>query len=463
MPFVLFNTLGKKKKLFRPLGKEVRMYTCGPTVYDYAHIGNWRSFIFSDMLKRYLVYLGYKVRHIMNVTDVDDKTINGTLKKGIALREYTEEYTRAFLEDMKALNIMKPLVMPKATGHIKEMTSLIQKLEKNGHIYNSQGSTYFRISTFKDYGKLSRVSLKGMKAGARVDNDEYEKEDAKDFVLWKAAKDEDEKAGAAWETPFGRGRPGWHIECSAMSMKYLGETLDIHTGGIDLVFPHHENEIAQSEGATCNQFVRYWVHCAHLIVDGEKMSKSKGNFYTLRDLAGKGHDPRALRYFLLSAHYRSQLNLTEKALQDSGNALETIDNFTGRLKNANGKSSDINKIIKKCKAAFEKAMNDDLNTPGALSCIFDFMRKINRKLDKGEISRRNAEKIRKQMLDFDKVLGIMQAKQKKLTDEERILIDRREAARKQKNYAEADNLREELRKKGVTLEDTPDGVKWKKV
>ncbi len=459
----LFNSMGRKKEEFKPLGKDVKMYVCGPTIYDYAHIGNWRSFVFTDVLRRYLMYLDFKVKEVMNITDVDDKTITGSLKQGVMLNEYTKKYEQAFLDDMKTLNIIKPDIMPRATEHIKEMVELIKKLEKNGHTYKSDGSTYFKISTFRDYSKLSGIKLDEVKSGVRIDKDEYEKEDARDFVLWKATGEDEGKVGAIWETPFGPGRPGWHIECSAMSMKYLGETLDIHTGGIDLIFPHHENEIAQSECATGKQFVRYWVHCAHLIIEGEKMSKSKGNFFTLRDLIEKGHDPRALRYFLLSAHYRSQLNLTAKALQDAKNAVGSIGNFMDRLNDANGKG-DAEKLIKKVKEDFEKSMNDDLNTPNALSAVFEFMREVNKLIDEGKISKNGADKIKKQMQEFDKVLGIIKIKkEEKLTVEEKELIEKREKFRKEKNFSEADKIREELRKKGIVLEDKPDGVKWRRI
>ncbi|MBI5347368.1 MAG: cysteine--tRNA ligase [Candidatus Aenigmarchaeota archaeon] len=467
MVLAIFNSLGRKKEAFKPLEKDVRMYVCGPTTYDYAHIGNWRSFIFSDILRRYLMYLGFNVREVMNVTDVDDKTIKGSLKQGVMLNEYTKKYEQAFLDDMKTLNIIKPDIMPRATEHIKEMVELIKKLEKNRHTYKSDGSTYFKISTFRDYGKLSGIKLDEVKSGCRIDKDEYEKEDARDFVLWKATGEDEEKVGAVWETPFGKGRPGWHIECSAMSMKYLGETLDIHTGGVDLIFPHHENEIAQSECATGKQFVRYWLHCAHLIIEGEKMSKSKGNFFTLRDLIEKGHDPRALRYFLLSAHHRSPINLTTKALQDAKNSVGSIDNFMDRLRDADGKVTDESgtiSMIADAKKGFEKAMNDDLNMPNALSALFEFMRCSNRMIDEGNLGKQAAKKIHNQMLEFDKVLGIIKFRATgELTEDEKKLVEKREKFRKEKKFKEADIIREQLKKKGVLLEDKPDGVRWKRV
>jgi cysteinyl-tRNA synthetase len=446
----LFNSLGRKKL---PLTQgAVKMYTCGPTVYDYAHVGNWRAFVFADLLRRYLLYKGFVVKQVMNITDVDDKTIKGALKQKMELKDYTKKYEKAFFADMKKLNILKPDVIPKATETIDEMVALIESLKKKGFTYEKDGSVYFSISKFKDYGKLSGVDI-SKKGESRLE-DEYEKEDVRDFVLWKSAKDEDEKIGAVWETNIGKGRPGWHIECSAMAMKYLGETIDIHTGGVDLKFPHHENEIAQSEAATNRTFVRTWVHCELLKVDGEKMAKSLGNFLSLRDLK---HDPRTVRYFLLSAHYRKPLNLTDKALDAAKEAVKRIDDFFISLtENKKGKDEfDVEKV----KADFEKAMDDDLNTPEALKVIFEMIREVN----KLKLSKESAEKVKGFLMDVDKVLGILEMrKQLKLTKREKELIEEREQLRKQKKYKEADKIRAKLKEMGVVLEDSPDGVRWKK-
>src|SRR3989338_8353872 len=315
MPLKLYNTLTRKKEVFKPIkDKIVNLYTCGPTIYDYAHIGNFRAYICSDILKRYLKYKGFKVKHIMNITDVDDKTIKGANQQKISLKDYTKKYEKIFFEDIEALNIDKADVFPKATEHIKEMIDLVKKLLKNGIAYKSEdGSIYYDISKFKDYGKLSHTKIKELKEGARVNQDSYEKESANDFALWKAYHEED--GNIFWQTEIGKGRPGWHIECSAMSMKYLGSHFDIHAGGVDLVFPHHENEIAQSEAFTGKKFVNYWFHNEHLLVDGRKMSKSLGNYYTLRDLLTKNYNPKAIRYLLLSTHYRQQLNFLKKNLK----------------------------------------------------------------------------------------------------------------------------------------------------
>ncbi|MEM7825323.1 MAG: cysteine--tRNA ligase, partial [Candidatus Aenigmatarchaeota archaeon] len=332
MSLKLYNTLTRKKEVFKPIRKnEVRMYTCGPTVYDFAHIGNFRTYVWQDILKRWLLYKGFRVIHVMNITDIDDKTIKGSRSQGISLKEFTEKYTEAFFKDSESLNLLPANFYPRATQHIKEIVELIKILIRKGYAYKSEdGSIYYNISKFKSYGKLSKLKIKELKAGARVKLDSYTKEEAYDFALWKAWDPED--GDVFFETDIGKGRPGWHIECSAMSMKYLGETFDIHTGGVDLIFPHHENEIAQSEAATGKKFVKYWLHAEHLIVEGRKMSKSLGNFYTLRDLIGKGYNPISIRYLLLSTHYKQQLNFTFESLESAKNTVESLFNFLLKLK-----------------------------------------------------------------------------------------------------------------------------------
>ncbi|MEM3500605.1 MAG: cysteine--tRNA ligase, partial [Candidatus Woesearchaeota archaeon] len=389
-----YNDLTKRKEEFVPIHPgQVGIYSCGPTVYNYAHIGNLRSFVFVDLLKRFLKYEGYSVKHVMNITDVDDKTIKGSQQEGVPLKEFTLKYEKAFLEDLKALNIQIPDVMPRATEHIKEMTELIRKLYKNGYAYRAEdGSTYYSIAKFKDYGKLSGIKKEELKIGARVRSDEYAKEQAEDFALWKAWTPED--GSVFWETEYGRGRPGWHIECSAMSSKYLGETFDIHTGGIDLIFPHHENEIAQSEGANGKKFVNYWLHCEHLIVDGRKMSKSLGNVYTLRDITAMGYSPIALRYLLLSTHYRSQLNFTFDGLKAASEAVERLNNLLWNLKQvpinrAGSEYDSISELLKNAETSFRNALEDDLNISEALDDIFNLVRELNKRI--GSISKNEAE------------------------------------------------------------------------
>ena len=464
MPFKIYNTLTRKKEIFKPIEKNlVKIYSCGPTVYDFAHIGNFRAYICSDILKRYLKYKGFKVKHVMNITDVDDKTIKGANKEGISLGEYTQRYERAFFEDLESLNIDKADIYPRATEHIKEMAAIIKRLLDNETAYKSEdGSIYCNISKVEDYGELSHTKVQELKEGARVKQDSYEKEEAKDFALWKAYDKED--GDVVWKTEIGNGRPGWHIECSAMSMKYLGEHFDIHAGGIDLIFPHHENEIAQSESYSGKKFVNYWFHNEHLLVDSHKMSKSLGNFYTLRDLLGKGHHPKAIRYLLLSAHYRVQLNFTEDAVKAAENAVQRLQDFMIKLKEIknDARNKETDKLIAKTKKEFEKAMDDDLNISEALSHIFEFVKEINTLMMKNKIGENDAKKITSLMKDFDKVLGILEEKEEKLIPELKKLIDEREEARKNKDFARADEIRNELKQRGVILEDTKEGVRWKK-
>ena len=462
-----FNTLTRRKEKFVPIESgKVGLYTCGPTVYDYAHIGNFRAFLFEDLLKRWLEYRGYKVTHVMNLTDVDDKTIRGSQKQQFPLEKYTEHYAKAFFEDIKALNIEPADYYPKATGHIPEMVALVKQLIQNGYAYKGQdGSVYYAISNFKNYGELSHIKVDELKAGARVKTDEYTKEEAQDFALWKAWTPED--GDVFWETELGKGRPGWHIECSAMSMKYLGETFDIHCGGIDNMFPHHENEIAQSEAATGRKFVNYWLHNEHLLVEGRKMAKKLGNFYTLRDLLGKGYDPIAIRYLLLSSHYRAQFNFTFEALDAAGAAVGRRRNFVRRLQDADGKGSGgkVAELLRGVQRGFGEAMDDDLNVSVALAALFDFVREVNGLLDAGVVSRSEAEEVDAVMKRFDGVLGVVGevAEEETLSKEAEELIAKREAARKAKDWATADALRARLSELGVVVEDTAQGVRWRLV
>ena len=471
------NTLsGKVEPLVPVKAGEIRMYTCGPTVYDFAHIGNFRTFIFQDILRRFLRLRGFTLTHVMNLTDVDDRIIANAAAAKVGIREYTEKYVQAFFADCRALSVESPEHWIRATDNIDSMVALIQKLQQKTYTYDSEGSIYYRIAKFKDYGKLSKVDLSGIQAGARVDNDRYEKESARDFALWKAPKPGEH----FWETAIGRGRPGWHIECSAMAMKYLGETIDIHTGGIDLAFPHHENEIAQSEAATGKPFVRYWMHAEHLLVEGEKMSKSQGNFYTLRDLFAKGYKPSALRFALASVPYRRQLNFTFDGLQQATSSVERLRNFAARLKNEKfpaGKQSKMAERIGKAVDDFDAGLSDDLNTARALAAMFDFVREANIAMDKGEFRQGEAKAAQEFLAMFDKVFAVLEdndaEKLEELgfggeaggTDDAGIekLVAEREAARKRRDFATADRIRKELAGRGILLEDTKDGsVRWKR-
>jgi len=472
----LHNTLSGKVEAFVPLqAGEVKMYTCGPTVYDYAHIGNYRTFVFQDILRRFLKLRGYKLNHVMNLTDVDDRIITKAAAAGVSIRDYTEKYVQAFFEDCKTLNIESPEHWIRATEHISEMTKLIKELQDKGYTYTSDGSIYYRIAKFPEYGKLSKVDLSGIQAGARVDNDQYEKESARDFALWKAPK----KGEHSWETPIGAGRPGWHIECSAMAMKYLGETLDIHTGGIDLAFPHHENEIAQSEAATGKPFSRYWVHAEHLLVEGEKMSKSLGNFYTLRDLIAKGYKPSALRFALASVPYRKQLNFTFDGLQQATNSVERLRNFADRLKVGKfpeGNQPGMAERIATGAKEFDEGLSDDLNTARGLAAVFDLVREANIAMDKGEFRQGDVAGVQEFLAAFDKIFAVMDdddaAKMKALgyggdggpsdSDIEKLVAER-QAARQRKDFGESDRIRKELAERGILIEDSKDGsVRWKR-
>jgi cysteinyl-tRNA synthetase len=461
----IFNTLTREKEQFKPINPgKVGIYTCGPTVYDYAHIGNFRAFIFEDLLKRWLEYRDLKVTHIMNLTDVDDKTIKGSQKQQKPLRQYTNLYADAFFEDIKILNIKLATVYPRATDHIREMVELIKTLLQKDYAYKGEdGSIYFAVSKFPQYGKLSHIKVSELKVGARVSQDEYAKEEAQDFALWKAWSCQD--GDVYWETELGKGRPGWHIECSAMSMKYLGETFDIHCGGVDNMFPHHENEVAQSEAATGKPFVHYWMHNEHLLVEGKKMAKRTGNFYTLRDLLGRGLDPLAIRYLLLSTHYRQQFNFTFEGLEAAKGAIERIVNLQRRLKDANGKgeSEEIAKLIENTQACFGAAMDNDLDVSLALASLFDFVREINNLLDANALSGQEAAQVLSVIASFDSVLGVIpQEKEEELPFEAKELIRKREEARKTKDWKTADTLRQQLKAMGFVVEDTAQGARWKR-
>ncbi len=453
MALKLYNTLTKKEQAFVPLKKDfVRMYICGPTIYDYAHIGNLRAYLFADILRRYLKFSDYKVKQVMNLTDVDDKTIRGSRKAGESLRKFTDKYEKAFLEDIKEINIEKPEVMPRATEHIREMVSLVKKLLKKGIAYKANDGIYFSIKKFKNYGKLSGVKVEELKAGAseRVKKDEYDKENVNDFVLWKFYDKED--GDVFWETEIGKGRPGWHIECSAMSMKYLGESFDIHIGGADLVFPHHENEIAQSEAATGKKFVNFWLHNEWILVDGKKMSKSLGNFYKLKDIIDKGYSAMDLRYFYLSKSYREQLNFTWGNLENSKNSLERLKNILSSL----DKEKKINKKnVDMAKKQFLEIINDDLNMPKALSFLWDVLRD----------SRLNDTEKYQLVLEFDKVFGLKLGEEEEIEVPKKVeeLLKEREKARKEKNWKKSDELREKIKKLGFIINDTEEGAIAKKI
>jgi cysteinyl-tRNA synthetase len=471
------NTLGGKVEPFVPLKPGVvHMYTCGPTVYDFAHIGNFRTFIFQDILRRFLKLRGFNLTHVMNLTDVDDRIIANAAAAHVSIRDYTDKYVQAFFADCKTLNVQSPEYWIRATDNIDSMVELIQTLQTKTYTYGSEGSIYYRITKFKDYGKLSKIDLSGIQAGARVDNDRYEKESARDFALWKAPKPGEH----FWETAIGPGRPGWHIECSAMAMKYLGETIDIHTGGIDLAFPHHENEIAQSEAATGKAFVRYWIHAEHLLVEGEKMSKSLGNFYTLRDLFGKGYKPSALRFALASVPYRRQLNFTFDGLQQATRSVERLRNFAARLKNEEfpeGKRKGMAERIAKAESDFDAGLSDDLNTAQALAAMFDFVREANIVMDKGEFRQGDVKGAQDFLATFDKIFAVLEdddaEKLKALgygaetagPDDAEIekLVAERQAARQKRDFATSDRIRKQLADRGILLEDTKDGgVRWKR-
>jgi len=465
MALRFYNTLSQQVEPFTLLeGNTVRMYTCGPTVYNFAHIGNFRTFTFEDILRRWLLYRGFKLDHVMNITDVDDKIIRNAIAENKTLAEYTATYTQAFLEDSAALRLQRPERMVKATDHIPEMVHAIEQLAAGGFTYQSDGSVYYRIAKFPGYGKLSHNDFSGIRAGARVDVDEYDKANARDFVLWKAPKEGE----PFWESAIGPGRPGWHIECSAMAMKYLGETLDIHAGGVDLIFPHHENEIAQSEAITSKPFARFWLHSEFLSIEAQKMSKSAGNFFTLRDLLADGYHPEVVRYLLTSVPYRKKLNFSVEGLKAAAVAIERLRNFKLRLETDKYPEGASEKILERTRVAvrqFEDSLDDDLNTAEALAALFEFVRDANTAMDAGEFRTGNTAPALDLLDRFDRVFDVLRPtlSEAGLSDarvEE--LIQERNAAKKARNFARSDQIRQELLDAAVILEDTKEGTRWKR-
>jgi cysteinyl-tRNA synthetase len=461
----LHNTLTNRVEAFAPeKPPEVRMYVCGLTVYSRGHIGNFRTFVATDLLRRTLKHAGYRVKEVMNITDVEDRIIQFAADAGQDLQTFTAPHIASFGEDMATLGLERPEILPRATEHINDMVDLISRLMARGHTYQADGGVYFRIGSFPGYGELSRLDVSGIKAGARVDSDRYDKENARDFVLWKAKQDE--PPWAHFDAPFGRGRPGWHIECSAMSMKYLGETFDLHCGGVDLIFPHHENEIAQSSCATGKPFVRHWFHVQHLLVENETMSKSKGNFFTLPDVLAKGYSPEAIRYLLCQAHYRSLLNFSWEGLDHAAAALERIHSFARRLGEVDREGPSDPKILSAVKKAhddFESALADDLGTPGALAAVHGLVSQGNSFLAAGSVTREGASLLRSELETMDAVFGgLMPSRECRLSPEEQALFDGRQEARSQRDYGKADGLRRRLEEMGIILEDTPKGTRWRR-
>jgi len=438
------------------------MYTCGPTVWDYAHIGNFRTFLFEDILRRYLKFRGYRVTQVMNITDVEDRIIRGIKEKGMSRKELTKFYEEAFMQDLKSLGIEQAEFYPRATDHIPNMIELIKALMKKGYAYRGEdGSIYYDISKFKAYGRLSGIKPRELKAGARVSHEHYEKKEAGDFAVWKAWDQDDGEV--YWETELGKGRPGWHIECSAMSMHHLGRSFDIHTGGIDNKFPHHENEIAQSEAATGRKFVNYWLHSELLNIAGMVMSKSKGNIVRLRDLLKESWGPLTIRLFLISAHYREPTNLTDKALQQAQAQSERLQQFLQRLKEVRGSSeTHARDLARDLLTDFGRAMDRDLNTPIALSVVFTFVKQVNSLIDRGRLSRREASRVIDALKRVNAVLGIMTFEEEALPERLLVLIRERDEARRVKDFARADEIRRKLLEEGVLLEDTPEGTVWRR-
>ncbi|MBP9571890.1 MAG: cysteine--tRNA ligase, partial [Kiritimatiellae bacterium] len=443
--FRVHNTLTRRLEEFQPLEPgHARLYTCGPTVYNYAHIGNFRAYVFEDLLRRWLKFKGFRVTQVMNLTDVDDKTIRDSQAAGLSLAEFTARYKQAFFEDIRVLNIEAAEHYPAATDHIPEMIALIQVLQDKGYAYRADdGSVYFSIDRWPQYGKLAHLDRSGLRAGVRVNADEYDKENVADFALWKAW---DEKDGdVAWDSPWGRGRPGWHIECSAMSQRYLGPSFDIHTGGVDNIFPHHEDEIAQSEAATGQPFATYWLHCAHLLVDGQKMSKSRGNFHTLRDVLQRGYTGREVRYELLATHYRASLNFTFASLDAARTALRRVDEFTARLTDAAGSaaSAELPTWARLAATRFEAAMDEDLNISAALAALFDAIREGNAALDARALAPSAAAAVQALLARWDTALGVLAKPATAIPADVQALLDRRQAARTAKDWAQSDALRGE--------------------
>lgn len=470
LPLQLYNTAARQKDVLMPLNdNHVSMYTCGPTVYHYAHIGNFRTYIFEDLLRRTIQFFGMKITQVMNLTDVDDKTIKGAIAKGVTLDEYTQVYKDAFFEDLKALHIQPAEFYPAATDYIGDMIEVIHGLLEKGFAYRGgDGSIYYAISKFPRYGCLSHLHLDELKAGAsdRVSSDEYEKDHIADFVLWKAY-DPTRDGGIFWESPFGKGRPGWHLECSAMAMKILGETIDIHVGGVDNMFPHHENEIAQSEAYSGKHFVKIWMHSEHLLVDGKKMSKSLGNFYVLRDLLNQGYTGTEIRYMLIQTHYRTQLNFTFTGLDAAKETLTRLNGFIQRMIDVENDQSHglVNPILDQALKAFAEALADDLNISVSLAAIFEMIRQINVLCDANKLSKEEAQRVIQLMKRFDTVLGIFSFEKEVeiIPQELHEALARRLQARKDKNWALADSLRDLITARGYAMEDTPNGVRLKRV
>jgi cysteinyl-tRNA synthetase len=466
----LHNTASGRKEEFtsREPGV-VRLYTCGPTVWNTPHIGNYRTFLFYDLLRRHLALRGYQLRHVMNITDVDDRIIEQAHAAGVGIDAYTQPYREVFFSDLDALRAQRAEHHPRASEHIPEMVRLISRLIARGHAYEAEDGIYFRVGSFPAYGRLSRLDRSGLRLGARVAADRYEKESATDFALWKRAQPIDERVGAAWDAPFGRGRPGWHIECSAMAMAYLGETLDIHAGGIDLLFPHHENEIAQSEAATGEPFVRFWLHSEHVSdATGEKMSKSVGNIVTLRDLAEAGYDPLTVRLFLIgNAHYRSKLRLTEEALHAAAEQVRRLQDLAERLRRLEpGLRSDDAGLYEDAldaRDAYLESLDDDLNLPAGLGHVFEVVRKANAALDAGWVGPASREALLHLLETVDTHLDVLRREDVELDEELRALIAEREQARRARDFSRADRIRDQLRNRGVLLEDTRQGVRWRRV
>jgi cysteinyl-tRNA synthetase len=462
----VYNTLTRSKEELVPTTPgEIRMYSCGVTVYDVSHVGHARMMVVFDMISRYLRFAGHRVTFARNFTDIDDKIIRRANREGVAASEVSERYIAAFREDIAALGVEAPEVEPKATEHVPEMIDLIRRLTDRGHTYVSDGSVYFRIASFPAYGRLSRLDVSGIKAGARVDTDKYEKDDARDFVLWKLKSDE--PAWAQWDAPFGRGRPGWHIECSAMAMKYLGETFDLHCGGVDLTFPHHENEIAQSECGTGRPFARHWMHVDHLLVEGETMSKSRGNVYNIPDLLARGFQPAHIRYMLTQAHYRKSFNFTWEGMAQVETAVARVHTFWTRLEEIDSPgpaSVDAARIAATGLDAFKRALADDLNTPEALAAVHGLVTDGNALADRGAVTRAGAAELLAALESMDSVFACFRpAPFASLSADEQRLFDERQEARKRRDFAAADAARNALLSRGVVIEDTPKGSRWKRV
>ena len=468
MTLRLHNTLSGTKDVFEPLeAGHVRMYTCGPTVWNYAHVGNLRAFLFYDLVRRHLQVAGYRVTHVMNLTDIDDRILDQAMHAGTTIEEYVKPFVKAFFEDMAALRVQRAEAYPSATEHIPEMVDMISTLIEHENAYIADGDVYFRIDSFPRYGALSHLDRAGLKPGARVATDKYDKESVSDFALWKKSQPGDEKLGASWDAPFGPGRPGWHIECSAMSKRYLGDTLDIHAGGVDLMFPHHENEIAQSEAANHKTFARVWLHSEHLFdATGEKMSKSAGGFTTLRDLTAAGHDPLVIRFFLIAnAHYRSRLRLSDDALHAAAEQVRRLREFADRVNRTSPAGSEDSELMRRTdevRAAYREALDDDLNLPHGVGLVFELVREANAALDAGRVGPVNKTSLQALLDDVDAHLDLIRAEEPGLADEVERLIAEREGARAARDFARADGIREDLRRRGIALEDSKDGVRWRR-